>query len=66
MYLSDIFTVSINLAGVPAVSFPIGYDSKALPVGGQFIGGPFSEARLLGAVGAYERANPIKKGKLQC
>ena len=66
MYLSDIFTVSINLAGVPAVSFPIGYDKKNLPIGGQFIGAPFAEAKLLGAVGAYERANPLSKAALQC
>jgi aspartyl-tRNA(Asn)/glutamyl-tRNA(Gln) amidotransferase subunit A len=66
MYLSDIFTVSINLAGVPAIAFPIGHGSKGLPIGGQFIGGPFQEAKILAATGAYERAHPISKAKLQC
>ncbi len=66
MYLSDIFTVSLNLAGLPGASFPIGYDSKKMPVGAQFMAGPYQEAKILSAVAAYERANPIKKGILQC
>ncbi|MBN8555218.1 MAG: Asp-tRNA(Asn)/Glu-tRNA(Gln) amidotransferase subunit GatA [Deltaproteobacteria bacterium] len=66
MYLSDIFTVSINLAGVPAIAFPIGHDSKGLPIGGQFIGGPFQEAKLLAATAGFEKAHPITKAKLAC
>ncbi|RMH05533.1 MAG: Asp-tRNA(Asn)/Glu-tRNA(Gln) amidotransferase subunit GatA [Aquificota bacterium] len=46
MYLSDIFTVSVNLAGLPAISIPIGM-SNSLPVGGQLIGKAFDEATLL-------------------
>lgn len=46
MYLSDIFTVSVNLAGLPAISLPIGF-ALGLPVGGQLIGKPFDEGTLL-------------------
>jgi len=57
MYLSDIYTITANLAGVPAISFPIGTvstDGKNLPVGGQLMGKWFDEEGLLNAVHAYE------------
>jgi len=66
MYLSDIFTVSVNLAGIPAIAFPIGLDRGGLPVGGQFIAGPFEEGKLLAATHAFEKAAQIPKGKLEC
>ena len=66
MYLTDVFTVSMNLAGVPSVCFPIGHDPKGLPIGAQFVGSPYREDKILGCVGAYERANPIKKGAIRC
>ncbi len=47
MYLNDIFTIPANLAGIPAISVPIGRDQNKLPIGAQFIGPHFSEARLL-------------------
>ncbi len=47
MYLSDIFTISVNLAGVPAISIPCGLDSNGLPIGLQIIAKPFDEATLL-------------------
>ncbi len=59
MYLSDIYTVTANLAGVPAISFPIGTieeDGKRLPVGGQLMGKWFDEETLLRAADAVERA----------
>jgi aspartyl-tRNA(Asn)/glutamyl-tRNA(Gln) amidotransferase subunit A len=55
MYLSDIFTCTANLAGVPALSMPIGR-VHGLPVGGQFIGAHFDEERIFGAAYALERA----------
>jgi aspartyl-tRNA(Asn)/glutamyl-tRNA(Gln) amidotransferase subunit A len=47
MYLSDIFTVSVNLAGLPGISIPCGFDSNKLPIGLQIIGRPFEEERIL-------------------
>jgi aspartyl-tRNA(Asn)/glutamyl-tRNA(Gln) amidotransferase subunit A len=55
MYLCDIFTVTINLAGVPAISVPCGQSSLGLPIGLQLIGNHFDEPRLLNAAYAYER-----------
>jgi aspartyl-tRNA(Asn)/glutamyl-tRNA(Gln) amidotransferase subunit A len=54
MYLSDIYTVTVNLAGVPAISVPCGKSSAGLPIGLQLIGNHFDEARLLNAAYAYE------------
>jgi len=57
MYLSDIFTVTANLAGLPAMSIPIGR-MKGLPIGGQFIGQAFLEDEMLEAAYALERVVP--------
>ena len=51
MYLSDIYTVMVNIAGLPAVSAPCGADGNGLPIGLQLIGRPFEEGTLLGAAG---------------
>jgi aspartyl-tRNA(Asn)/glutamyl-tRNA(Gln) amidotransferase subunit A len=55
MYLGDIYTVTINLAGVPAVSVPCGVSAAGLPIGLQLIGNHFDEARLLNAAYAFEQ-----------
>ncbi len=47
MYLSDIFTIAVNLAGLPAISVPCGFDSKGLPIGVQLIGKAFDEETIL-------------------
>ncbi|MBO0858300.1 MAG: Asp-tRNA(Asn)/Glu-tRNA(Gln) amidotransferase subunit GatA [Chloracidobacterium sp.] len=54
MYLNDIYTVTVNLAGVPAISVPCGQSRDGLPIGLQLIGNRFDEARLLNAAYAYE------------
>ncbi len=63
MYLSDIFTISVNLAGVPAISIPCGFTQKGLPIGLQIIGKNFDEARILQLAYAYEQATPWHKMK---
>jgi len=55
MYLSDIYTIAVNLAGLPGMSIPVGF-SKNLPVGMQIIGNYFSEAKLLNVAHCYQRA----------
>jgi aspartyl-tRNA(Asn)/glutamyl-tRNA(Gln) amidotransferase subunit A len=60
MYLSDIFTISANLAGVPAVSVPAGFSSDNLPIGIQFVGPYFSEKELLAYAAGYEAIRDFK------
>ena len=55
MYLADICTVSINIASVPAISVPCGFDSNNMPVGMQLIGNRFSEEKILNAAYAFEQ-----------
>jgi aspartyl-tRNA(Asn)/glutamyl-tRNA(Gln) amidotransferase subunit A len=55
MYLCDIYTIAVNLAGLPGVSIPAGFDAARLPVGVQLIGDYFSEARLLNVAHQYQR-----------
>ena len=54
MYLSDIYTVSVNLAGLPGLSMPCGFDEKGLPIGCQLIGPPLGEAKVLNAAHAFQ------------
>ena len=56
MYLGDIYTISINLAGLPGLSMPCGTDSKGLPIGVQLIGDCFKEKNLIRAAFTYEKA----------
>ncbi len=63
MYLSDIFTISVNLAGAPAISVPCGYTSNNLPVGLQIIGKHFDEASVLKTAYAFEQATEWHKRK---
>lgn len=56
MYLSDIYTISVNLAGNPAIAVPCGFSKDGLPIGLQLIGRPFEEETLLRGAHAYEQA----------
>ncbi len=63
MYLSDIFTLSVNLAGICGLSLPCGFDEADLPVGLQLIAGPFQEEIILRAGYAYEQATDWHRRK---
>ncbi len=63
MYLADIFTISVNLAGVPGISIPCGFTSNSLPIGLQLIGRHFDEETLLQAAYAYEQATDWHRRK---
>jgi len=56
MYLSDIYTISANLAGIPGISIPCGFSPQGLPIGLQLMGKPFDEERLLRVAYAFEKA----------
>ena len=56
MYLNDVFTVTVNLAGLPGIAVPVGLDAKGLPLGLQLIGRPWEEAELLNHAYVLERA----------
>jgi aspartyl-tRNA(Asn)/glutamyl-tRNA(Gln) amidotransferase subunit A len=56
MYLSDIYTISVNLAGLPALSLPCGFDSEGLPIGMQIVGKHFDESTVLSVAYAYEQS----------
>jgi aspartyl-tRNA(Asn)/glutamyl-tRNA(Gln) amidotransferase subunit A len=58
MYLADVFTVSANLTGLPAISVPCGFADPPLPIGLQLTGRPFDESTMLRVADAYERATP--------
>jgi aspartyl-tRNA(Asn)/glutamyl-tRNA(Gln) amidotransferase subunit A len=61
MYLSDIFTISVNLAGIPGISLPCGFTSANLPIGLQLLGRHFDEESILHAAFAYEQATEWHK-----
>lgn len=65
MYLADIATVTVNLAGVPAISLPAGLDSEGLPIGVQLIGRHLSEETLYRAAYAYEQATSFALSRPQ-
>jgi aspartyl-tRNA(Asn)/glutamyl-tRNA(Gln) amidotransferase subunit A len=63
MYLSDIYTITINLAGIPAISLNCGYSKNNLPIGIQIIGKHFSEETILRAAFNFEQNNDVEKKK---
>ena len=61
MYMADIYTVAINLAGLPAISVPCGINSEGLPIGMQFIGNSFEEKKLIRVADAYQQMTDYHK-----
>ena len=55
MYLGDIYTISVNLAGLPGISVPCGVDSQGLPIGMQLLADSFEEKKLIQAAYTYEK-----------
>jgi aspartyl-tRNA(Asn)/glutamyl-tRNA(Gln) amidotransferase subunit A len=63
MYLSDVFTVPVNLAGIPGISIPCGFTSAGLPIGLQLIGKPFDEETILRVAHAFEQHTDYHRRK---
>ena len=63
MYLGDIYTISVNLAGLPGISVPCGFDRKGLPIGLQIIGDCFMEKKILRAAYTFEKAKAAKQSQ---
>ena len=63
MYLSDLLTVPVNLAGLPAISIPCGFDKKGLPIGLQLIGNVLEEERILNAANIFEMDAQVIKNR---
>ena len=61
MYLSDVCTVPVNIAGLPAISIPCGVNSEGMPIGFQLIGNHFEEATILNAAYAYEKERKFRQ-----
>ncbi len=66
MYLSDIYTISANLAGVPAISIPCGFSKSNLPIGLQFLAKPFDEGNLFKLAHAFEQNTEFHKKRASC
>ena len=63
MYLADVFTIPVNLAGLPAMSIPCGFTGQQLPIGLQLIAPPFRETTLLQVAAAFEAATDFHTRK---
>ena len=61
MYLGDIYTIAVNLAGLPGMSVPCGTDSKGLPIGLQLIGDCFQEKKIIQAAYSFEQTRTYKR-----
>lgn len=66
MYLADICTVSINVAGLPGISIPCGVNSEGMPIGMQLIGNRFEETKILNAAYTYEQATKFRENFKPC
>ena len=66
MYLSDIYTLAVNLAGLPGLSHPCGFGAGGLPVGLQLIGDHFTEGRLLETAHRFQQATDWHQRRPAC
>lgn len=64
MYLGDIYTISVNLAGLPGITIPVGRDVKGLPIGMQIIGNCFEEKKIIRAAYTFEQTRPYESPEL--
>lgn len=64
MYLGDIYTVSVNMAGLPAMSLPCGLSKNQMPIGLQLIGRPFGEKEIIRAAYAFEQTQSYMRPAL--
>ena len=64
MYLGDIYTISVNLAGLPGINIPVGTDTKGLPIGMQLIGNCFEEKTIIRAAYAFEQTKTYERPEL--
>ena len=64
MYLGDIYTISVNLAGLPGITIPVGKDSKGLPVGMQLIGNCFEENKIIQTAYTFEQTKAYEAPEL--
>ena len=64
MYLGDIYTISVNLAGLPGITIPVGKDSKGLPVGMQLIGNCFEENKIIQTASTFEQTKAYEAPEL--
>ena len=64
MYLGDIYTISVNLAGLPGISIPVGTDTKGLPIGMQLIGNCFEEKTIIRAAYAFEQTKTYERPEI--
>lgn len=63
MYLADLYTVPVNIAGLPGINVPCGLDKEGMPIGFQLIGKPFAEGTILNAAYTYEQNTDFRKNK---
>ena len=64
MYLGDIYTISVNLAGLPGISLPCGMDKNGLPIGLQLIGDCFNEKNIIRAAYSFEKTRELKRSAI--
>ena len=64
MYLGDIYTISVNLAGLPGISLPCGMDKNGLPIGLQLIGDCFKEKNIIRAAYSFEKTREHKRSTI--